>query len=256
MLPKLNHKMETTTLPDSGKVVKYRPFLKGEQKILLMAKESEDVAEIEAATHEIISRCTEGTVDASSLSNIDIEFLFLQLRILSKGAKATIGVKCKHHVDIPERHHPIHGTIPAKSGPCDTVNEISIDLSQVTASIPTNADKVIKITDDVGMEMRYPGRETLAKYGKASTEADIMKLIYECIDIIYCGDQMFPVDEIDASDRERELDEFFDQFNDAQMKKVADFFNTIPTLKMDVKFCCKSCGAEQTIKLRGLSDFF
>lgn len=252
-LPRLNHQTQTTTLPESKTLVKYRPFLRGEEKILLIAKETENDAEIEAAIYQVIEQCTSGQI-SGRLSSIDLEYLFLKLRIASKGQTTRIGLKCKAHVERPELEHPTMGKIPAYSGACDTVNEVTINLAEVIAHVPDVADRTIKITDEIGIQMRYPDSALMSKHKKLESESDVMEIVYDCIESIYDSENVYDVDDLD--DKKVELDAFFDQFTDAQTAKVSKFFDDLPCLRLEVKFKCKSCGHEETMTLRGIQDFF
>lgn len=252
-LPRLNHQTLTTTLPESHTVVKYRPFLRGEEKILLIAKESESESEIESAIYQVIEQCTSGQI-TGRLSSIDLEFLFLKLRIASKGQTTRIGLKCKAHVERPELDHPTAGKIEAYSGPCDTINEVTIDLANVVAHVPDVSERTIEITDEIGIQMRYPDSTLMSAHKKLESEADVMAIVYDCIESIYDSENVYDVD--DLEDKKAELDAFFDQFTDKQTEKISKFFDDLPCLRLEVKFKCKSCGHEDSITLRGIQDFF
>lgn len=254
MLPKIQHPISTTTLPDSKTVVKYRPFLRSEEKIFLMAKESKSEEEIENATIQVINNCTMNGIDAEALSPLDLEFMLLQLMIASKGQTSEIGLKCKNHVEIEEREHPVHGKIPAYSGPCNTTNTIILDLADVEVNLPNDGDKTIMITDEIGLQMVYPSKEVLKKHPQIESDDQALSLIYDCIESIFDSENVYSIEELD--DRQAELNAFFDEFNDEQIKKVVGFFKTLPSLSMKVDFTCKKCGYKDELTLKGLTDFF
>jgi hypothetical protein len=255
MLPTITHPITTCTLPDSKIAVKYRPFLRGEEKVLLIAKESENEDDIESAIYQVIEQCTSGQIRRETrLSSIDLEFLFLKLRIASKGQTTKVGLKCRAHVEREELVHPIHGKIPAYSGACNKINEITIDLEDVFAHIPKKSDCNIKLGGGIGITMRYPDAAIMKRHKALANESDVMAIVYDCIDSIFDADNVYSVDDLD--DKKLELDAFFDQFNDTQSKKIVEFFNNMPQLKLKVKFKCQSCGHEEEIELKGIQDFF
>lgn len=255
MLPIITHPISNCILPDSKLAVSYRPFLRGEEKILLIAKESEDEIEIENAIYQIISQCTSNIITRETrLSTIDLEYIFIKLRIASKGAITTVGLKCRAHVDRPELVHPVHGKIAAYSGECGKVNEVKIDLSNIIAHIPDTKNQSIDLGNGIGMVMKFPTSEILRKHKNLKSESDVMSIMYDCVDSIFDADNVYAVSELENKDVE--LSAFFDQFNDEQSAKIIKFFADMPKLELKVNFVCSSCGHTEEIKLTGIRDFF
>lgn len=254
-LPLIKHPISTCTLPDSKTVIKYRPFLRGEEKILLIAKESEEDGEIEDAIYQVIEQCTSGQIKRNTrLSSIDLEYLFIKLRIASKGNTTTVGLKCRAHVDRPELIHPVHGKIPAFSGECSKVNEVVINLTDIIAHVPDKSEATIELGDGIGLVMRFPDAEMLKKHKSLKTEADVLAIMFDCVDTIYDAENVYSVDELE--NKAEELGAFFDQFNDEQSAKIVKFFHDMPKLQLNVDFKCVSCGHAESITLSGMQDFF
>lgn len=254
-LPKINTPTYEVKLPSSGKVIKYRPFLVKEEKILLIAKESGNSDDIIRATRQIIENCTFGTISSNTdLSTIDLETLFLKLVIVSKGETSTIGLKCMNHISKPEREHPTMGKIPAYEGACNHVNKIDIDLTEVDVISEKNvSDKIIlDATSQIGIKMKYPDLSSVGKMGNKKTDDDYMNFIYDHVDYIFDSEN---IHEMDETPRE-ELEEFFGNLDDKQFKKILEFFQHLPTLGVKINVMCEKCGDRTEKVIKGLNNFF
>jgi hypothetical protein len=242
-LPKIDLPLYTTTLPSTGKEIKFRPFLVKEEKILLMALESGEEDNIHNATLQIIANCTEGNepkLDVEKMANFDVEWMFLQIRRRSIGDKTTLRFKHK-------------GGKNNKGEPCNNVMSVDVDLSEVEVHGDIKPP-VIHLTDTVGMKMRYPSVSEaieIAKDGSAGVEK-ILNVVVQCIEIIFDGDEMFPA----KNSTKQELEDFLEGLNTEQFQKVNAFFNNMPRLNKKIRHQCTKCNEMIEHNVEGLSNFF
>jgi ribosomal protein L44E len=235
-LPKLNTPTYELTIPSTGKMVSYRPYLVKEEKILMLALESGDERQMVRAIRDVISACTNDEVDMSRIAMSDMEYIFTQLRSKSVGETVQIGMKCSE---------------------CEASNETELNLENVRVSSPEDISDTIELTDTIGVKMKYPSvdkvlNSTNDNNENVSTVDRIFDLLIDCIDSIYSGEELF-----DASTQPRkEITEFIDSLNAEQFTRVRRFVENIPTAQIDVSFKCKECGHNNDSVLRGLANFF
>jgi len=240
-LPKLNSTIHETILPSTGQVVKYRPFLVKEEKILLTAMESEDEKSIVGAVKQILKNCIQGNLNIDELPTFDVEFMFLRLRAKSVGEKITVGLK-------PFPCDQNEGEL------CKFSTEVEINLEEVQVVKNEKHSSKIMINDDVGIKLKYPDINVLKREGiEKQTEMELgMSVIKNCIEMIFTKEETHER----GSFTEEELDEFVDSLNSEQFKKVKEFFDTIPKLSHTIEYTCKTCGEEKKTTIEGLSSFF
>ncbi len=231
-LPKLDTPTYTTVLPSTGESIEYRPFLVKEEKILMIAQESNDNAAMIKALKNIIRSCTEGQVDPSKCTVYDIEFLFLQFRAKSVGETAPIRLKCEE---------------------CGEFTEVEIDLSEVEVQYPENKpENNIKLTDKVGIKLKEVSVDEVETLSGETNSKNFNKAIAAVIDVIYDDDNVYNVKETSA----KEVSEFIDTLNHHHLEKIQNFIENQPMLKHIVKFKCEKCGHENEVELVGLQSFF
>ena len=236
-LPKLNTPVYEATLPSTNKVIKYRPFLVKEEKILLTAMEDGSEKTISNAVNQIIKNCVQGNIKVKELPTFDIEYLFLRLRAKSVGEKVTIGLK-------PYPCSQNQGEI------CNNSTEVEINLEEVKVVKNEKHTTKIMLDDNVGIKMSYPDLSIL---GQKNTDVESgLKLIKDSIEIIFTNEETFDR----SSFTQKELDEFFDSLTTDQFAKIKDFFDTMPVLKHTVKYKCATCGEEKETTVQGLNSFF
>ena len=238
----------TLTIPSTGKEVKYRPFLVKEEKILLLAMESEKTEEIITATKTIIENCVYGVdIDVEEMPTFDVEYIFLQLRAKAKGEVLDLKYKCpKCELEIPI--------------------EINIDDIKVIHKDKEHT-KDIKITEDLGVMMKYPNLSLQSKIAQAAEEKSEIEGLFEtmtaCIDYIYDKETTYP----SKDHTEKEMVDFLESLTDEQFQKLSKFFETSPALRHEVELHCKhkvkgkgkekkECGYKEKITLEGLNSFF
>ena len=240
-LPKLNVPVYEAILPSTETVIKYRPFLVKEEKILLTAMESEDEKSISLAIKQIINNCVQGKLDVERLPTFDIEYLFLRLRAKSVGEEVKIGLK-------PFPCSQNNGEL------CEKSTEVAINLEEVKVVKNEKHTNKIMLSDDIGIVLSYPNIEKLQDVmgTKKSQTSQGMDMIKDSVSMIFTEEETYEKD----SFSEKELDEFFDSLTSDQFMKIKDFFETMPQLKHTIKYKCSTCGEDKETTVQGLNSFF
>ena len=235
-LPKLNVPVYEAILPSTEKVIKYRPFLVKEEKLLLTAQESGEDAVL-PAVKQIIKNCIQGEIDVDNMPIFDIEFLFLRLRAKSVGEEVTLGLK---PWGCPQNDGEL----------CKFTTEVAINLEEIECVKNEKHTPKIMLDDKVGIMMKYPD---LSQMGIKGSENEMgLEIIKGCINMIFTEEETHEKD----SFTDKELDEFIDSLNTNQMEKIRNFFDTMPVLKHTVKYTCKTCNEEKETTVQGLQSFF
>ena len=240
-LPKINTPTYDLTLPSNGKKIKYRPFLVREEKILIMALETEDMSQITNAIIEILDECilTKG-ISVTKLATFDIEYLFLNVRAKSVGETVEVNVTC------PDDEK--------------TTVQMEINVDSIKVQKIRGHKSTIKLDDQYSMKLKYPSMtefvESNFESGQDGGEGnDIDKslnMITSCIDMIYDNEESW--DAADSS--KKELEEFIEQLNSKQFKAIEKFFETMPKLSHKVKVTNPKTKVESQVVLEGLASFF
>ena len=240
-LPKINTPTYDLTLPSTGKKIKYRPFLVREEKILIMALETEDMAQITNAVIEILDECilTKG-VSVTKLATFDIEYLFLNVRSKSVGETVEVNVTC------PDDEK--------------TSVQMEINIDSIKVQKVRGHKNIIKLDDQYSMKLKYPSMTEFIESnfesgndgGEGSDIDKSLSMITSCIEMIYDNEESW-----DASDSsQQELEEFIEQLNSKQFKAIEKFFETMPKLSHKVKVTNPKTGVESQVVLEGLASFF
>ena len=219
------------TLPVSGVTVKFRPFVVKEEKVLLVALQTNDVSQINEAMRNVILACTENTVDTQKICSADSEYAFLQIRSKSVGEEVKPQVKCSK---------------------CGHNTNVKIRLDEITITETQNkdADPNIVINDSVSLVMRYP---SIHDFDYTKNEVEIaFELAKRCIETVVLNDQVYTVKDIDP----KELTDFIDNLLPEQFAKIMDFMQTVPQLRYSFKYNCPSCSTPVNVELDSVSDFF
>ena len=236
-LPKISTPTYELELPSSGETIKYRPFLVREEKLLVIALESEDTKQISNAIKTVIKNCIETkNIKVESLPTFDIEYLFLNIRGKSVGEDIEVGIICPDDEDT---------SVPVK-----------INIDDINVVKDPEHSKEIKIDDTIVMEMKYPSLEQFIKSNFDISSADTMEksfdLVADCIDKIFTEDEVWTSSDV----TKKELVEFMDQMNSNQFKKIEKFFDTMPKLTHKVKVKNPNTKVVSEVTLEGLSSFF
>ena len=237
-LPKLNVPVYEAILPSTEKVIKYRPFLVKEEKLLLTALEADDSKALSSAVKQIVNNCVQGELDVDNLSTFDIEYLFLRLRAKSVGEKVTVGLR---PWGCPKNEGKL----------CENSTSVEINLEEVKVDKSTASSSKIMLDDKIGIKMKYPDIDSVNIIGTSSDAAG-MDIIRGCVDMIFTEEETHERD----SFTDKELDEFIDSLNSQQFKLIKDFFDNMPILTHTVKYKCETCGEKKETTLTGLNSFF
>lgn len=236
-LPTLSVPTYEVALPSTGKKIKYRPFLVKEEKILLLATESEDEKEVESAVKSILKACiqTRG-VKIENLASFDLEYLFLKIRGVSAGEDLKMRVTCQDDNE--------------------TVVDVAINIDDIEVFKPEGHDNKIMISDDVGIVMKYPGVEqfiniTLLNKDLSSTN-DIFELVAKCVDQVFQGEEVWETSDMKL----QEVIQFLESMTQAQFEKIQTFFETMPVLRHEIQVTNPKTGKVSVFTLEGLQSFF
>ena len=237
-LPKINTPTYELELPSNGKKIKYRPFLVREEKILIMALESEDMKQITSAIVQILTDCiqTKG-VKVSDLATFDIEYLFLNIRARSVGETVEVNITC-----------PDDG---------ETSVQMEIDIDSIKVQKDKNHKNIIKLDDNLSMKLKYPSLDQFVENNFEYNEdiSDVNKslsMITSCIEMVYDSEESW--DAVDCT--KKELEEFIEQLNTKQFKEIETFFTTMPKLSHTIKIKNPNTKVESEVVLEGLASFF
>ena len=235
-LPIANVAQYELTLPSQQKTIKYRPFLVKEEKILLMALESQKPEDMLEAVKNIVKSCTFNEINPEDYPMFDLEYIFLQIRAKSVGEVAKIKVLCPDDKKTYER--------------------IEVDLSKVEVYVEDNHSNNVVLDEDrkLGVVLKYPSLKIINS-GVLTGEvklAQMYELIVNSIDQIYEGDKVHMAKDTDR----KELDDFVNNLSGEQMKKIQNFFETMPRLEQKVKVTNSNTKVESEVTLKGLADFF
>ncbi len=235
-LPKINTPTYELTLPSNGKKIKYRPFLVREEKILIMALETEDQKQITDAVIQILDACimTRG-LKIQNLATFDIEYIFLNVRSKSVGETINVNIIC------PDDEK--------------TSVEVPIDLESIKVKKDKNHSNIIKLDDNLSLKLKYPSMNQFIENNFESNNETIgntMQVITSCIDVIYNEEESWNASESTP----KELEEFIDQLNTKQFKTIEKFFDTMPKLSHKIKVKNPKTEVESTVILEGLAAFF
>jgi hypothetical protein len=224
-------------LPSTGQEIQYRPFLVKEEKLLVLALESENTKEITTAIKNVIKSCIQTkNIKVESLPTFDIEYLFLNIRGKSVGEEIEVNVICP---DDGETYVPV---------------KINIDEIQVQKN-EEHTNK-IQVDDNIVMQMKYPSLDQFIKNNfdfSGDTNMDqSFDLVASCIDKIFNDEEVWTSGDV----TKKELIDFLEQMNSAQFKQIEKFFETMPKLSHSVKVKNPKTEVESEVVLEGLSSFF
>ena len=235
-LPKITAPTYELVLPSSKRKCRYRPFLVKEEKLLIIAMESEDTKQITEAVKNVLKNCilTRG-IKVEKLSTFDIEYLFLNIRGKSVGEDVEVMITC----------------------PDDGVTQVPavINLDDIKIVTSDEHTRDIKIDDTLSIRMKYPSMDEFIKNNFDVSDMDIddtFKLIASCIEQVYSEEESWSASDCTS----KELVDFIDQLGSKQFKEVENFFNTMPKLSHTLKVTNPKTKVENEILLEGLQSFF
>jgi hypothetical protein len=231
-LPKIDYPVYKIKIPSLKKETQFRPFLVKEEKLLLMAKESENASDILSAIKQIINNCSiDAKFDVSKLALFDLEYVFLKLRSIS--VDNIVKVSYKDNED-------------------EKVYDFEIDLNKVEVKFPEKTDNNIKITNKSGIIMKYPSAELYDDQEFLALEKDYMfELIVRCIESIYYEDQVYSSKDY----KKEELNEFLEGLDIKTFDKIQKFLLSVPKMEYKIQYK-NSLEHDREIVMSSLNDFF
>ena len=229
-LPEIATPIYTLTVPSSKKRVKYRPFLVKEQKLLILALENDDQEQILDAITKTIQNCLHTKINVSDMALFDIEYLFLQIRARSISEEIEMKVTC------------------ADDG--ETTVDVKFMVDDVKVNFPKGHSNIIKLDDDLTIEMKYPDLEYFTQVNFVGGEPDPYELVAKCIKRVYVGEDDYTPDSVDESRK------WLEGLTNQQFDKIQVFFETMPSLRHVLKVKNPKTKVSNEVVLEGLSDFF
>ena len=235
-LPTITTPTYDLELPSNGKTIKYRPFLVKEEKLLVLALETEDTKEISNAIKAVLKNCiqTRG-IKIESLPTFDIEYLFLNIRGKSVGEQVEV------NLIAPDDR--------------ETSVSVSINIDDIKVQRKDGHTNKIKLDDSLIMEMKYPSLDQFIKSNFDISESNVdqsFELIASCVDKIYNEEEVWASSDV----TKKEIIDFLEQMNSIQFKQIEKFFETMPKLSHEITFTNPKTQIESTVVLEGLSSFF
>ncbi|MDD4242713.1 MAG: hypothetical protein PHG08_00235 [Bacilli bacterium] len=235
-LPKIQHPIYSTILPSTGKKINFRGFLSKEEKLLLLANQSQEPEQLVMALKQILTNCIIDKIDVDKMIMPDVEFVYLQIITKSIGEELDLVITC---------------------GECKEEINYRLALNNIAAPKLIKKANVIKISDNLFLTLKYPTIDTLDdldiinETNETQTTENIFAAIVRNVECITFGEETFHL--VDQS-----IDEilaWFDDLSGKQLKLITDFFKNIPTIEELIEFDCK-CGHHNTFRIRGISELF
>lgn len=240
-LPKIATPIYELVLPSNKKQIKYRPFLVKEEKILILAMESNDSDQITNAVKNVLKDCilTRG-IKIDSLPSFDIEYLFLNIRSKSVGESVELSVTC-----------PDDG---------ETQVDVTVNIDEIQVNVPEDHTTEIKIDDKISLKMKYPSlQEFIANnfdFSQKNNKEDAIDKSFEvvasCVDMVYTSEESWSSSDM----TKKELVEWLQTMDSNQFEGIENFFNTMPKLSHTLKIVNPKTKVESEVTLEGLSSFF
>lgn len=225
MLPTLNTPTFFIEMIGNKEKVKFRPFLVKEEKLLILASESEDKQEMLNVMQEIVSVCSFGKVDGRELPIFELQNIFIKLRSQSIGQISEFNLVC---------------------GECGHKTPSGLDLESIKPTVHENHSNKIQLTPELGVIMRYPTANDIRE------DMSTFDLVVNCIDTVFTKDEVFSTKDIVR----QEVEQFVDGLTSEQFKNIAEFFITMPRIEHRIEYSCPSCETNNIVILDGIESFF
>lgn len=225
-LPVMNTPTFKVKIHSLNREIEFRPFLVKEEKILILAQESNEPKEMIKAMQDIVTSCSNGAVDGRELPFFDLQYAFIQLRSQSIGNITDFILIC---------------------GECGHKTETTLDLNNLEIDFPENHTNKIMLSDAVGVIMKYPKADILV-----DTDTPAFDLVVSCIDKIFDQDEIYDAEE----EGKEEVEKFINSLSTQQFEKIVEFFQTSPRLEKTIDYTCVKCETENTVLIDGVENFF
>ena len=234
-LPTMDLPTYELEIPSNKKKIKVRPFLVKEEKVLLMALETDDETNIKEAVHNLLKNCIQSRIKVENLSTFDLEFIFLNIRAISVGEVVEIMITCQDDNETQIKYN--------------------LNLTDVQVNFPEGHSNKIMLTDSTGVIMKYPTFDEFVEGQFTNKEMDedgAIKIIASSIDQIFQGEEVYD----ESTTTKKEFIQFVESLTKEQLEKVQVFFETAPRLEHSFKVTNPNTGVESDYVLRGLQSFF
>ena len=234
-LPTMDLPTYELDIPSNKKKIKFRPFLVKEEKVLLMALETEDEKNIRDAVHNLLKSCISTRIKLENLATFDLEYIFLNIRAVSVGEEVDILITCKDDNK--------------------TQASYKLNLTDVKVNFPAGHSNKIMLTESTGVIMKYPSFQRFVDSQFSLKEMDeevVLQIVAESIDQIFQGEDVYD----ESTTTPKEFLEFVEGLTNAQMIKVQQFFETSPRLQHTFKVKNPKTGVENEYTISGLQSFF
>ena len=234
-LPTMDLPTYDLEIPSTKKKIKFRPFLVKEEKVLLMALESDNEENIRSAVQNLLKSCIQSRIKLENLATFDLEYIFLNIRAVSVGEIVEINVTCQDDNETTVRYN--------------------LNLTDVNVTFPKGHTNKIMLTKDTGVIMKYPSFNRFVDSqfaNKEVTEDTVLEIIAESIDQIFQGEEVFD----ESTTTPKEFKQFVESLTNAQMEKLQKFFETSPKLEHKFKVTNPKTNVESEYTISGLAAFF
>lgn len=229
-LPKISQPLFELTIPSTEKKIKYRPFTVKEEKILLIAQESNDIDHIILAIKQIITNCAEG-VDVEKLAMFDLEYILINIRAKS------VSNKMDFRIRDPETNEMIN---------------MELDIHEIKVEKNAKHNKIISIDENVSLVMGYPKFDSLKSLASENAnEETLFQIMLDCIESVVDGEEVYMLKDF----TKEEVDDFVESLSSLHVEKIKEFFDTMPVLRYEKKYKTKD-GTEKTFVAEGTETFF
>lgn len=234
-LPKIGYPTLELELPSNGKKIKYRPYIVKEEKVLLLALESEEEGPIKEAIKELISNCVTSRIKVEELPSFDLEYIFLKIRAASAGEMITMKVTCRDDNE--------------------TEVETSINIEEVEVIKPEGHTNKIMLTDTLGIIMKYPSMDRFIEsefLNKDIKTEEVFKFIADHIEQVFDDEEVWDM----STTSKKEMEEWVETLTNKQFEAIQNFYETMPKLRHEFKVKNPNTGVESSYVIEGLQNFF
>ena len=232
-LPTMDLPTYDLVIPSNKKKIKFRPFLVKEEKILLMALETDNEKNIKDAVFELLKACITTRIILENLASFDLEYIFLNIRAVSVGEVIQMNITCQDDEKTQVKYN--------------------LNITEAEVIFPKGHDSKIMLTDTLGVIMKYPSFDGFVQgQFTNNTEFDVIKVIAESIDQIFEGEEVYD----ESTTSKKEFVQFVEGLTNSQLEKIQEFFETAPRLEHSFKVTNPNTGVESDYTLRGLQSFF
>lgn len=242
-------------IPSTQQSTMFRPFLVKEEKLLLIALESEDEKQMLDAIIQVVTSCALVPIKAEDLANFDLEYIFLQLRAKSVDGNVVLNYRCHNLIELSEDQAEKRKTqfVPEKKVSCDNVVKVTISLDDVNIQFKPEHTKQIFLNETLGVNMRYPSCKTAKQLIRTNTKDRIDESL---LSVAMCVESVFDEQSVYNNFTTKEIQDWIEKLTQAQYVKLNAFFETMPVLAHDMEFFCPKCGYKEPLHIEGLQAFF